>query len=439
MDGATTQDQWRTDQAIRRTHLRHTMTVRQFCDLLLYFAALLCLFRGTQMAFGQPTGQDEFVVGRKWYQTGQLYMLMAMSCFYIAINFRGVVAAVRKASLLLWIVAVLIGLSVLGAASIATSAVSLFATVSMTLPPLLFYWRFGGEKALALFRLFSMATIAANLLYAVVSPHYAYMSGSLAGDLRGLFPHKNWFGSFAALMFVALVPTLGERPFLRSAIMIRAFFSLLAAYCLVAANSSTAQVQAAAGLVIIVGVSLLRRLPGYTGRSFATIAAFIGLIAMGFFGGMLIVSQVAESAGKDLTFSGRTYVWSALMKHAFDHPIAGFGYGTMRNTAYIEPLLTEVPFGVNSPHNSYIELLLSIGIPATVAWIIFVLARLHAKICQTARTPTEAMTLNRQAAILLMILIGSTTEAGRMLAPSITWPVMLLALPIWEGQSHQAR
>jgi hypothetical protein len=43
------------------------------------------------------------------------------------------------------------------------------------------------------------------------------------------------------------------------------------------------------------------------------------------------------------------------------------------------------------------------------------------------------MTLNRQAAILLMILIGSTTEAGHMLAPSITWPVMLLALPIWEG------
>lgn len=432
------QRQWRQGQIARRVHDRHTMSLRQFSDILLYTAAFLCLFRGTQMAFALPTAQDEFVVGRKIYQTSQLYILMALSLGYIILNPREIMGAVRRAGLLLTMFMAMIVVSVVMSVDVTASGIGLFAMLSMTLPPLLFYWRFGGIRTLELLRIFSMFCITANLLYAVTFPHYAFMSGSLAGDMRGLFPHKNWFGSFVSLAFVALVPTPGERPIVRPWIMLRAFFTFLALICLIAANSSTAIVQTAIGLATIFGVDLLRRMPVGAVRSATIVAAFFAICAVALFGGMLAVSQVAEGMGKDLTFSGRSFIWQELAAHLLDKPFTGYGYGTMRIPAYIKPMLVNVPFNVNSPHNTYLELLLSIGIPATLLWILFSLSRLHAKIAQSPTSLAEAVMLNRQAALILMVLIGAASEAARMVAPSSTWPVMLMAMPIWTAYASGA-
>lgn len=425
------QDQWRQGQVARNVHLRHTMSLRQFSDIILYIAAFLCLFRGTQMAFALPTAQDEFVVGRRIYPVIQLYALMALSMGYIILNPREIMAAVRQAGFLLSIFMLLIAVSVVASVDVGASSIGLFATLAMTLPPFFFYWRFGGLKSLEMLRVFSVFTIAVNLIYAVTFPHYAFMSGSLAGDMRGLFPHKNWFGSFISLAFVILVPTPGEKPFTRPWIAVRSFFTLLALYCLFAAHSSTAIIQTAIGMVAVFGADMLRKMPIGAARSAAIVATFFGICATALFGGMIAMSEVAAGMGKDLTFSGRSFIWEALAAHLLDKPFTGYGFGTMRIPAYITPMMVNVPFSVNSSHNTYLELLLSIGIPATILWILFSLGRLHGKIAQSAASRIEAAMLNRQAALILMVLIGSGSEAQRMLAPSSTWPVMLFAMPIW--------
>jgi len=89
-----------------------------------------------------------------------------------------------------------------------------------------------------------------------------------------------------------------------------------------------------------------------------------------------------------------------------------------------------VPFRVNSPHSTYIELALNIGIPGTVLWVLFVLARLIVIVVTVPQLQTHRVASARFAAVIIMILVGSATEAGQMLSTRFALVIMMLALPL---------
>jgi O-antigen ligase len=81
-----------------------------------------------------------------------------------------------------------------------------------------------------------------------------------------------------------------------------------------------------------------------------------------------------------------------------------------------------------STHNTYIELALNMGIPATIIWTSFVVVRLVAKMTSSPLSQALAITKRKEVVIILLILIGAFTEAGMMLAPFILWPHTVIAL-----------
>lgn len=431
-------DRWRRAQRAHHTLDGNVIAIRRFSDIILSVATVLAFFRSTQMWYGWPTAQTDFVVGRSFNMAGQLYVMFALSLLYIALNFREFMAGLARATFLLKIVIAFIGLSILISHDRFASSLALLSAMSMMLPPLLYYWRFGPEGTFRMFRIFAIFTIAINILYAVAVPQYAFMSGSLAGDMRGLFPHKNGFGHMMAMMFIFLLPTIG-RDMVRPGNLLLLAFCALAIVCVLLSHSSTAVVDILMGLGVIAAANIIRRLPPGSPKAFLIVAAFLALVAILYFGGMFMATMIAEGAGKDLTFSGRTEIWAAVLPHLFDYPFNGYGFGIMRLPAYFEPILSVVSFPVNSPHNTYLEMMLNIGIPATVCWILFLLGRLYTKLSMTGRTASEVAILNRQAAVIIMVLASALTEAGRMFAPNVTWPVLILVLPLWHAYGAGGR
>ena len=80
---------------------------------------------------------------------------------------------------------------------------------------------------------------------------------------------------------------------------------------------------------------------------------------------------------------------------------------------------------------------LNIGIPCAAVWVAFLLSRFIRKAVFVPRAPLDRMANAREVAVMLMIMVGSFTEAGMMLAPLATWPLLLAVLP--DGRRSAAR
>lgn len=421
---------WKQAQEAHGFHGGAVLPVRKISDAILYVAAPLALFRGAQMWPGWPTVQSEFVQGFRLNMSGQLYILLALSLIYVLINARELYAAVRSSNFLLTTFLCFAAISVVLSIDVQASILNVMSVACLSVPLLIFYWRFGPVRSLEMFRLFAIGTIIVSVLYAVLQPQSAFMAGTLAGDMRGLFPHKNGFGPFMAVAFIALMPSSAQAPLHRPAQLVRLFFAGAAVICTVLSNSSTSLVLLAIGLLFVVFSAVIRAQQTSGVRATTTVLLFLSVIALVQFGGMLLASNIAEVSGKDMTFSGRSYVWDALWPHLFDYPATGYGFGIMRQVQYIEPLLRDVPFGVNSPHNTYLEIVLNLGLFGGLSWIAFVLKRLFDKIVDRPPSAVEAMVRNRECAIIAMVVISGMTEAGRMLAPTVTWPILAMVLPM---------
>lgn len=399
-------------------------------DNLLCLVAGLAIVRGAQLWYGWPTSQGEFVQQTMIHMQLMLFSGLAFSIIYIIVYPKELFSRLRSGGVLIGIVIFLLAISVVFSVDKVASARGALAVISLSLPMLLFRWRFGEVGALEVVRKISFIIISANFIYCILVPHYGFMSGSLEGDMRGLFPHKNGFGHTMATMAILLLPSPSQRHAIRPSFMIQIVGFALAMIGMVMSHSSTALIQFAVGIGSIMVANVAGRIPGVSTRVFLAFGLFMGILAIALFAGTGLLSDVSGVVGKDMTFSGRTYIWAALFPHIFDYPFTGHGFAMFRNGYYFTQFTADVPFGAKSTHSTYIELLLNIGIPGTCLWLLLVLKQLLMKIVAARQSDMEAAARNRSIAVIIMTLLGAATEAGQMLAPLDTLTLMLLALPL---------
>ena len=100
-----------------------------------------------------------------------------------------------------------------------------------------------------------------------------------------------------------------------------------------------------------------------TGRIFALAATVVWVslaIIIGLFGPMVV-----NFFGKDLTFTGRTLIWSAAWRLICRQPWIGYGLGGLWTDQNREPtaeLTKLIGFRVGHAHNGFLELLIEVGI-----------------------------------------------------------------------------
>jgi len=415
--------------AIRRARRGHAITRTVFSDRLLYFLTYLTLLRATGMWFGYPPSQDENATVDSAPQQLLLYSLIPFTLVYIALNYRTVLGYLGRVPLPIIAFAGLVLTSTIMSVDPTASIRGLTAVVVISLPVLLFKLRFGSVKTVEMLRNFAVVAVFLNLLYTAALPRYGIMGGSLVGSVRGMFLHKNFFGQFSAVAFLLLVPSPSLKPIFSYRNLVMAAGCVLALGSAAISKSSTALVLSAVGLMSL-GISwTISQFPIRSMRGYLLLAALICGAAFAYFFGLQLAGDIAGSFGKDITLSGRGELWDALLDALYERPWFGHGFAMFRQPDYIAQFTQSVAWGPRSTHNTYLEMALNLGIPAVLVWIFFLVTHFVSKAAKIPAAPRERMANARETAVMLMIMIGSFTEAGMMLAPLATWPLLLAVLP----------
>ena len=414
---------------VARPRPKYAISRAVFSDRLLYCLVYLTLLRATGMWLGYPPTQDENATVDSAPQQLLLYSLIPFTLLYVSLNYRAVAGYLRHVPPVIAVFCGLVLVSTLGSVDRTASTRGLMAVVVISLPVLLFKFRFGSLKTVEMLRNFAVVTVFANLLYTAALPRYGIMSGSLAGSVRGMFLHKNFFGQFSAVAFLLLVPSPALKPLFSYRNLVMAAGCVLALGSVVLSKSSTALVLSAVGLMSL-GISwTISRFPIRSMRGYVVLAALVLVAGFGYFFGLQVAADVAGSFGKDITLSGRGELWDALLNALFERPWFGHGFAMFRQPDYIALFTHSIAWGPRSTHNTYLEIALNLGIPAAALWVFFLVTHFIGKAASIPRSPRERMANARETAVMLMIMIGSFTEAGMMLAPLATWPLLLSVLP----------
>ncbi|HHZ08287.1 MAG TPA: O-antigen ligase family protein [Rhizobiales bacterium] len=192
-----------------------------------------------------------------------------------------------------------------------------------------------------------------------------------AGLWRGLFPHKNVAGPVMACFSFAGFYLL-RRGWPRIGLV------MLVAAMIFMANTGS---KTTAGLVpLAIGIVIL---PGLIGMRPLTIALFaLAIVGTGVATlGMVFIDPVGElilSYFPDLTYTGRTTLWEYAGEMIAKRPWTGYGFDSFWGSKML--LGTDKPFDsawdirtIVHGHNSYLDIALTLGLPATVVAIIALL------------------------------------------------------------------
>jgi len=409
-----------------RLAIRREVFVHGLLSMMFYIA----LWRGTGMWYGLPANFDDGSDLSVLPQQFILYSLIPLTAIYAFLEPNRFVAYFRRTPPLLMIIAVLCIASAAQSVQLSASLRGLVAIVVITLPPLLFRLRYGSVETLRLARNFCIVAIFANVLYTFAFPQFAVMQGNdYDGMVKGLFYHKNGLGQFCAIAFIIILDMKSPLRRLSYEMLIRNLALLLTLLLVVLARSSTAVVMIGVGTSMLFGLRVISAVGNITVKSLFVLLFCILLGLLGSLAYLGVAEAIASAFGKDLTFSGRSNIWDQLLPLVYERPLLGYGFSTFKQPDIIKEYV-HVTFEAKSTHNSYLELALSIGVPAMVLWTFYVLSRIYLKTIMTQKTTQMREAQSKEAVILLLIAIGGLTEAAMMLSPSLVWPIMVAALPL---------
>lgn len=199
-------------------------------------------------------------------------------------------------------------------------------------------------------------------------PGIGIQSDINAGAWRGLWPQKNELGFMMAI---------GALSSLASAVIDprrRLLWLFSAAFCcplLVLSRSGTSLLCLMSSASLLAAFVLSKKRPVV-----AVIVTFVaGCFALVLAAVVMLDSDLFfQAMGKDPTLSGRTDVWTAVMRRAAERPALGYGYAAFWRDRSGPALLVrrETGWDVPSAHNAWLEILLQlgwVGVVTTAAYV----------------------------------------------------------------------
>ncbi len=219
--------------------------------------------------------------------------------------------------------------------------------------------------------------LVGSLAFGALAPALAIhqeQSYELVGAWRGLTNHKNSLGALSCIGVILWVHawlTRDTRPLM-------AIGGLAASFaCLVLSRSSTSLITAtfvvAFLLLFLRAPRNLHRYMPYMVGLFATLLLIYSLAILRLVPGLdLLLQPIVALTGKDLSFTGRSEIWSIITEHVSLHPYFGTGYG-----AYWVPILgspsvefvLRMHFYPGSAHNGYMEVVNDLGVAGLVCLV----------------------------------------------------------------------
>jgi O-antigen ligase len=336
--------------------------------------------------------------------------------------------ATRENFLLLgWLLVVSVGLSV----DVNTSARRFVLSFGAFLLAAMLPWLTRGLRHFAnLLLAVAVLILVLSYLGLLVIPHLSIHQPTdiaepeLAGDWRGIFGHKNGAASVMAV-FVYLgwfVARIG-RPLIGAAVALAALVFLFYSHG-----------KSAMGMVFVVAIIafFVDRAHSVWGKAFVAFGplAMIGFLTVG-----SITSETAHSLLSqlpiDISFTGRTEIWSFAIESLSAHPWKGHGFEAFWYSEAVRfgaEDSTRWMVDVATSHNSYVDLALTVGIPGLalvgLAFLVAPLRDFHNRLATPENTEFSRFFL----VLWLFALYLGTFEAFFLSRPSPMWFVMAMSV-----------
>ncbi|MED4157534.1 O-antigen ligase [Shouchella clausii] len=214
-----------------------------------------------------------------------------------------------------------------------------------------------------------MMTFIAVLFY----PHQGLFLDHRGVTWQGVFPHKNWLGRYMVLgagvyMFIIL---LSERKLTK---LISFLLICISLGILFMTGSTTSYI------ILLAIFVLLPLFSGFKlkGNLFLSMSSFV-LAATTLLAILILdrLNSILELFGRDLTFTGRTDIWSATLHMVSIRPF-GYGYGAFWNNWDGPSAMVYQMIGRDTAphaHNGFIDLMLNVGI---LGLLVFIIGYVHA-------------------------------------------------------------
>ncbi|BAY46352.1 O-antigen polymerase [Scytonema sp. HK-05] len=284
--------------------------------------------------------------------------------------------------------------------------------------------------------------IILSILFAIALPSYGLMTfqegGAHAGAWRGVITHKNTFGRLMNLSAVVFLLLAISKPIVhrKHRWVLWAGFVLSAALILLS-TSKTA---------LVVFLTMMLLLPLYRalrGKYTKVVPFIIAMVLVGGSTSTLLIDNlpvIATALGKDLTLTGRTDIWEAMLEIISERPLFGYGFNAFwldwdsEVTAYVwKRLEWECP----NAHNGLMDLFAELGLSGLIVFFIsYVSACIRGVIwLRMTRTPEGVWPLM----YLSFLLMYNITESSLLSTNSIFWILYVSIIFSMAFECEQAK
>lgn len=390
--------------------------------IVLTLCVYLSLVRGTNIGLFYPS--DEYFLGTINYtpQTIMNFLLLGglMAYFFLIRDFRFIIDGLSGA--LMALVAGGIALTTVFSSDIILSLKYILALSVVSLPIILYAREEQGVKSLSNhFGFFIISMAYLNMIYVLVFPQYAIMSGNHEGRWKGLFEHKNTAGPFFVFSTLILIYAVHlPRHFLVQ--MVRWVAVLISIVFVIKSGSSTAYVLMALIFPLLVAIfEFLFRLRDGAQRVGVALVSFAAVVFIITFFGDNLAQLFFQLTGRDPSLTGRIGVWSALMDVVYQQPLLGHGIGLSESIPFMERIQGQVGWEVKGTHNGYIDLLLNFGFPTFILMMLTLLSPFRAIYRLPALVNLEKAQIVLVMTMMCVLLLLGFSNSATYFSRSFVW------------------
>jgi len=283
--------------------------------------------------------------------------------------------------------------------------------------------RFNPGQQMKLVLILGWISLLSSFVFVVVFPRYGVSHVILAGAWRGIYAQKNSC-SAATLVLLPAAFYVAAASLLQK--LARITYIGLSILLIVRTQSAMGRITLALLLALAAGIAIVRR-----------IAVKDKLILL--LGGVALVAAISATAvvhfgeivfimGKNLTLTGRTRIWQAVLPAIFRHPLTGYGYMAFwrgYEGASADVSLT-AGWAVTSSHNGFLEVWLMLGLSGLVPVLYsFWRAGRCAFTClRSGATPSHDCWW---ICLVFVTLVINADEAGIMTPNNLSWILYVVA------------
>jgi exopolysaccharide production protein ExoQ len=271
--------------------------------------------------------------------------------------------------------------------------------------------RYTLDQVLELLLVLGTATIMASIVFALALPQYGLdQMGGHSEAWKGIFSAKNYLGNLALFFMTGAVSYRPRTAFLRSVRVAQVLF------CLTAIAFSRAATAYLLTAVYIAYFVILRSLRRFRKKDYFLVCLVFAVTLSAAVAVMVLWPDfLFELLGKDVTLTGRTGIWTAVMDSILKRPLFGYGYQAfwlgLEGESY--RVILEVSWVLAQAQNGFLDVTVELGVAGlAIVMLVFGFAFRDGVACLfQSRDQRQLRAVEWYLAIVVLTLIYNLDES----------------------------